>query len=298
MQKQSLTLVLLVLGCFGGFGTGCQETTAAAPLRLAGFKNPESVLYDRTRDVYWVSNMGEGAPIARDGDGYISRLTPDGALDARYISSDRPDTTLNAPKGMAVLGQELFVADIDCVRVFDADTGRPLREISFPDAEFLNDLALSPDGTLYVSETGMDASLQPTGKDAIYRVRNGSAPERWLTGRELGNPNGLTATVEALWVATFGTAELLQIGYDGTTLARHSAPQGGLDGIEPTADGGFLVTSWEAKAVYHVTPTGEFRIERGALESPADLGFDSTRERLLVPLMSLNQVLIEPIQPK
>ena len=42
-----------------------------------GFATPESVLHDEAADVYLVSNIN-GEPLEEDGNGFISRLSPDG----------------------------------------------------------------------------------------------------------------------------------------------------------------------------------------------------------------------------
>ena len=277
--------------------TACHPTPGVAvPARLTGFVTPESALHDEARDVYWVSNIGAGGPLGHDGDGFLSRVHPDGRVEAGVIGPQH-GAHLDAPKGMALVGDTLYVADIDRVRAFDADTGAPTGEIAIAGAEFLNDVAAAPDGTLYVSDTGADANLTPTGHDAVYRIRPGAAPERWLSGATLGNPNGLAVTADAVWLVTFGSGELIELALDGTIRARHAAPQGqgSLDGIEPLADGRFLITSWAAKAILIATRDGEFAIERDGVESPADLGLDRSRGRVLLPLMNANTVLIDDV---
>jgi hypothetical protein len=45
----------------------------------AGFKTPESILHDAVGDVYLVSNIN-GTPSAKDNNGFISRVSPDGKV--------------------------------------------------------------------------------------------------------------------------------------------------------------------------------------------------------------------------
>ena len=85
------------------------------------------------------------------------------------------------------------------------------------------------------------------------------------------------------------------------------APAGGLDGVvDWEAGGGLLVSSWGGKAIYRVelsagkdaAVTTVFGEEKGgALESPADIGFDQKRQRLLIPLFKENKLLIRPVAP-
>src|SRR5437764_1461290 len=45
---------------------------------VEGFLTPESVLHDPVQDIYFVSNIN-GSPTAKDNNGFISRVRPDGA---------------------------------------------------------------------------------------------------------------------------------------------------------------------------------------------------------------------------
>src|SRR5256886_1138508 len=44
---------------------------------VEGFLTPESVLHDPAQDIYFVSNIN-GGPTAKDNNGFISRVRPDG----------------------------------------------------------------------------------------------------------------------------------------------------------------------------------------------------------------------------
>jgi hypothetical protein len=87
---------------------------------------------------------------------------------------------------------------------------------------------------------------------------------------------------------------LLEIGRDGGIRARHAAPAGALDGITLYGER-FLITSWDASAVFVATRDGQFEYERKGVESPADLGFDRKRRRLLLPLMNAGEILVDSL---
>jgi len=123
-------------------------SAAAAELRVenVGLATPESVLHDTAADVYLVSNIN-GAPLEIDGNGFISRLSPDGTvIDLKWIDGKNPGTELNAPKGMAIVDDTLYVADISVVRRFNRVTGEYLGAVDIPGATFVNDLATTRDG--------------------------------------------------------------------------------------------------------------------------------------------------------
>src|SRR5512145_1137124 len=127
-------------------------TPAATKVSVVeGFRTPESALHDAAQDIYLVSNIN-GRANARDNNGFISRVKPDGAVEnLRFIEGGRNGATLNAPKGLALVGDTLWVADIDMVRAFDARTGAPLDSVDLAahDAVFLNDVAVAVTGALY-----------------------------------------------------------------------------------------------------------------------------------------------------
>ena len=71
---------------------------------------------------------------------------------------------------------------------------------------------------------------------------------------------------------------------------------GGLDGVVITPSGSFLVSSWDSAAVYRGRPGGEFTKIASDVPSPADIGFDPTRGRLLIPLFQDDKVEIRDVR--
>lgn len=264
--------------------------TAVLTITNAGFATPESVLHDEQTDIYLVSNIN-GEPLGHDDNGFISRVRPDGTIEAlKWIDGASDSISLNAPKGMALRGDTLLVADIDSVRAFHRTSGAPLGARAVAGATFLNDLAAGPDGTVYVTDTGVDASFSPNGRDAIYRL-GGSSPTAIAQGRQLGNPNGLVAEQGAVIMVPFGAAAVTRITIDGgavDTIA--TLPAGQLDGIVRTADGSYVVSSWEGSALYRIAPDGSVTTIAENIEAPADIGYDASRNRILIPLFMANEV--------
>jgi hypothetical protein len=282
-----------------------KEAAPATPsdqlvLDKAGFETPESVLYDATGDVYLVSNIA-GTPADKDDNAFISRVDPDGKVDLKWIDSAKEGVELDAPKGSAIIGDVLYVADIDVVRMFDRATGAPKGDIAIEGAAFLNDVAVSGD-TLWVSDTGVKFGAggpEPTGTDAVYAIatKDGNTITKAASGKELGMPNGLAVNGERISVVTFGTGEMYElIAKDGawTVDKRIKPPKGQLDGIV-ISGGKTLVSSWEGKAIYSVAADGTATEVIGGLDEPADIGFDTKRSRLLIPLFGKNTVEIRPL---
>ena len=161
-RELALALPAVVLAGIAATTPAARPRHAAASgdtmvVRGVGFRGPENLIYDSVADVYDVSNVN-GAPTARDGNGYISRVAPNGrVLELAWIRGGRGGVTLDAPMGLAIRGDTLAVADLAAVRFFDRRTGRPLGLVATPGLR-LNDLAFADDGSLWATDTG------PTGR--------------------------------------------------------------------------------------------------------------------------------------
>jgi hypothetical protein len=271
-------------------------------LRDAGFAAPESALYDPVGDVYLVSNIGGGAADV-DNDGFISKVSPDGVvLELRWIAA-RAGTPLNAPKGMALIGETLFVADIDTVRAFDRSSGKPLGDVTITGASFLNDVTTGPAASLYVSDTGVGKAkgtpgVSPNGADAIYVIDAQRRVKVLAKGPELSQPNGLVLDRGRLLVAT-AAGEIYSVDAKGERAPFAKLPTGGLDGLLTTPGQRLLVSSWAGSTVYiskpPPSPPGEFEPFITDLRSPADLGYDPKRRQLIVPLLEENALYIQEL---
>ena len=80
----------------GSVSEGQAAAPASAPTAITDvFQTPESVLYDPVADVYLVSNIN-GDPTAKDNNGFISRIGPDGTvMAAKWIAGGQGDVTLD-----------------------------------------------------------------------------------------------------------------------------------------------------------------------------------------------------------
>ena len=259
-----------------------------------GFSKPEAILYDPEQDVYFVSNVN-GDPLASDHNGFISKVSPEGkVIELKFIDGTDAKTSLDAPKGMAIVGDLLYVSDITWVRIFDRKTGAPRGKLFAKGATFLNDLTVDNNGVVYVSDTGFKSGEQgfaKSGSDTVYRIDPKKvATEALIRDKELGNPNGLVANADGLW-AVNAQGELFRVSSDGKKETSTKLAKGGLDGVVALEDGTFLISSWDGAGIYRGKPGGEFVKIVAALKSPADIGFDSKRELLLIPSMNEDRLL-------
>jgi sugar lactone lactonase YvrE len=290
--------------------TGDSAAGEAAPADFAraatiqgGFKTPESVRFDATEDVYFVSNIN-GSPGAKDNNGFITRVRGEGGeIDSlMFIAGGRGGVALNAPKGLAITGDTLWVADIDAVRAFDKKTGRPIASHVIQGAVFLNDIATGPDGALYITDTGIqitDAGMSHPGPDRVFKLTRGGQASSALRLDSLVGPNGITwdDANQRFIIVAFAGKDIMAWKPGDAKATTISSGKGEFDGVERLADGRILVSSWADSSIYVLDGSALVRAVAG-VESPADIGVDTKRNRVAVPLFQANRVELFAIPAK
>lgn len=274
------------------------------PLHVAstGLATPESVLWDAARSVWYVSNINGQAP-QKDDNGYIVRLGANGETtdSLPFISGADDDVTLHAPKGMAMRGDTLWVADIDALRGFDLTSGKQVASIDLAPlrATFLNDVAIGNDGGIYITDSGIafDATGAVThpGQSQVFVVRNG-VPSVAVKLPKQSAANGIAwnAPKNAWMIVGFNTPNIYEWVIGAKETAVLGTGPGGSDGLVVLADGRAIYSSW-ADSSLTVFSGGTSTTLRKGLNSPADLGYDPARKLIAVPLFMDNRVEFWPI---
>lgn len=290
--------VALVAAC-GGDGTAGRDQNLPFAVVSSGLSTPESVLWDAARNVWYVSNIN-GSPTAKDDNGYIVRLTADGALmdSLPFINGGDEDITLNAPKGMALVGDTLWVADIDAVRAFNVNAGTAVTtlELGAQGATLLNDVAAAADGTIYITDSGIafDASgnVSHPGRSRVFALVGRNAREAVaLPPETAANGIAFDAAANHWLIVGFNSPNIFAwtAGADSVTVLG-TGPGGG-DGLIVLADGRAVFSSW-ADSSLTVFADGVSTKLRGALPAPADLGYDPVRRLVAVPLLQGDRIEI------
>jgi sugar lactone lactonase YvrE len=267
---------------------GASAATSVKPFFVrSGFVAPEAVRYDPDQDVYFVGNWGPGSASATDNNGYISRMKPDGQIETlRFIAGGTNGVVLHAPRGMYIVGDTLWVADVDAVRGFNRKTGAMVATVDFSglDRGFLNDVAADATGTVYVTDTG---------RNKLYRVQGG--PTLVVADSALGAPNGITwdGANNRFIIVPYGGAHAIRAWVPGTTTLTDVGTSTGAkwDGVEVLPGGRVLVSS-QADSSIHVFVGGSGHAIIHTLGAPADIAVDTKRNRVAVPVVALNHVEI------
>lgn len=258
----------------------------------AVFEQPESIAFDAKNKQLYVSNIN-GSPTDADANGYISQLSLDGRISNLHWLDG-----LNAPKGLTVVGNNLYIADINELVVVDIKNKTISQRYSAPDAKFLNDVVADKKGNIYVS-----AFLTNT----LYRL-SGDKFEVWLQTDKLEVPNGLFVENNQLIVGSWG---VMTDGF-ATDVAGHlktinintkkiqslgdKTPAGNLDGVESDGNGNYFVTDWMAGKLLHIMPSGITKTLISLNQGSADHIVLHEQGLVIIPMMLSGNVLAYQIK--
>jgi hypothetical protein len=236
-------------------------------------QTPESVLFDGTNNVLYVAQIN-GKSDEKDGKGGIGKIGTDGQIiDLNW------NTGLNAPKGMGMYNGKLYVADLTEVVEIDMSNGKVLRKIPVEGSEFLNDITISGDGTVYVSDSNTKQ---------ITMIKDGQANKYFESPTR---PNGLLAQSDGLLILDSGNLYKLDASKNLTKLAEGMYKT--TDGIEEVAPGEYVVSCWDGE-IYFVKEDGTVQKMLDTKDqkiNSADIGYDAAKKIVYVPTFFKNSVV-------
>ncbi|HET9453826.1 MAG TPA: hypothetical protein VFO66_06060 [Gemmatimonadaceae bacterium] len=300
----SLSCVALLSACAkeqpAADTAGADSAAAATPSaqklgETTGFDTPESVKYDAELDVFYVASIG-GNPSNKDNNGWIARVRADSvAVMTRLVEGGKNGVTLNAPKGLALRGDTIYVADIDAVRMFNRRTGASIGSVTVPGAVFLNDVVVGPDG-IYITDSGVIFDAQgnmshPPNSDRVFRLMGRRVSDAFR-GDTLSRPNGIAwdeAGKRFIIVPFGGNSVWSWTPGSATTTTLVSGP-GGYDGVEVLSNGNLLVSSWTDSTVHIVHGGTHMMPLVKGVNAPADIGVDTRRNVVAIPLFNGGKV--------
>ncbi len=254
---------------------------------LTGFQNPESAYYDSETDTIYLSNVA-GDATAKDGNGFISTLSPDGKVKKLFWIGG-----LDGPKGIRIFKGKLYVSDIHRVVVIDIAKRKILKKIVISKSKFLNDIAVDVRETVYVSDTL---------NNVIYAISAKGEIKKFLSGPQTEGPNGLLVEGGDLLIAGWGKktksdfssetpGRLLKVNLMTKEIkAVTPEPFGHLDGLEKDQHGDWILSDWMAGKIIHVDGSGGIRDLIALHQGTADIGFVPKDGLVIVPQMKESTV--------
>lgn len=260
---------------------GARKSMSANVKVFGSFRFAESCTYDATRNL--IVAMNAGNPQAMEpNDGYVSLINPDGSVHtSKWIGATRDGLTLNHPLGSAIARGTLYAADMNVVRMFDLATGAPKGAFEVADAQNLNGIAVTTDGTIYASNTG--------DPQRIYRVTPDGRSSVFVDGKSLAGPNGVAIDPAGnVVVVNIRSNDVLTFDKTGTVIGTEHAREAGNDGLVILPDGTKYVSSVRFGSVSRIRPGREAEIIAEGIPSPASMCYDSKQRQLVIPMNTNN----------
>ena len=288
LPRASLLLALAVslptVGAAQDFQAGPALELMPNTRVFGSFHFTESCSYDPVRDRYVApsaGNRGDGT----ENDGYVSLINPDGTVHTpKWIGVNRDGLTLNHPLGSDIVDDRLYLADRNVIRWFDMATGQPLGSVTVDDAVSFNDLAVDPDGTIFMTQTGSADGSVP---ERLYRIDPNGRSSVVVDGAPLSRPNGVAFDTDGnVVVVNIGSPAVHTFDWVGRLLQTEESLDSGNDGIVILPDGTKYVSSVRVGTVARIRPGQPPELVASGIPSAASMCYDPTRERLIVPMNS------------
>lgn len=254
----------------------------------AVFDLPESVVYDEKRDVFYVSNIHTDG-FKKLGNGYISIIRPDGSFVQQHWVLG-----LNAPKGLALHGDTLYVTDINQLVSIDVASGSIIKKYTAHDAAHLNDVAVDAKGRVYVADTLTDS---------IYKLNEIDLFFRWLSSPALEAPNGVHIEGDDLIIGSWGhpvdgfdthtAGHLKKVSTLSKQISALGSGQavGNLDGVEADGNGAYFVTDWINGGLLLIDDKGHAELLVDLPSGAADHEVVLAKKLIIIPLMKDNKLV-------
>ncbi|MFC2083709.1 SMP-30/gluconolactonase/LRE family protein [Bacteroidota bacterium] len=252
------------------------------------FNNPESAVFDASRNRYIVSNWGDGSIVQIDSNGNQSYFS----TELQYVYK---------VAGLYIYNDTLLAASGDTLKSdstgtgltgFIIDTGEIIFHIPIPGIGLPNDITSDKEGIIYLTDYW---------GNRLYKIEN-RKPSVFIR-QNLNYPNGILYDNEQnrLLILSVGgvNAPILAVNLPDTTLyvVIETGFVQGLDGIDMDNEGRIYVSEWGGDAVYRIDKNIKGRPSLFSKEhnDPADIYIDKTNNILVVPNFSSNTVDFIPI---
>jgi hypothetical protein len=243
---------------------------------------PESVIYYPEKDVLFISNVA-GEPTEKNGNGFISELKLSGE-----ILSLKWTEGLDAPKGMGIYDNMLYVTDIDELVIIDIENAAISEEIDVAGSQFLNDIAIDEDGRVYISDLV---------SGYVYRYA-GNEVTLWLSDSLLEETNGLYVRGDYLYMGTKNA--VFKANRETADFEKYIDQTGPIDGLEAFDDKRFIISDWVGN-IHLVSPDADKKLLLSTVAdsiNAADIQYLQDKKQLFVPTFFDNRLMIYDVRIK
>lgn len=275
----------------------------------------ESCIYDAERELIVVPNMGTRQNV-QENNAWVSLINSDGSVHTpKWIgvqnpgqrSDLSPPLVLNDPLGSEIADGVLYFADRDggtsgddpsvaVIRRFDLETGAPLEDIRLVDSPWINDIAVTEDGTIYTTQTG-DLGQNPDPQSwKVWKITSQGDISEFVVGNPINVPNGIAIDGDGnIVVVNFGNTDVLTFSPNGELLKTENAVQSAGDGIEIMLDGTKYISSVRFGGISRIRPGEPTELIAENIPSAASICYDAGTNQLVVPMTSQSTLGFIPL---
>ena len=256
---------------------------------FGSFHFTESCTFDPQRNLILSMNAGNRGEGEVADDGFVSLIHPDGSVHtAKWIGASREGLQLRDPIGSAVRNGMLYTVDSGFLRSFDLATGQPEQSIEVPGSTFLNGIAVSDEGTAYISNS--------RAPEQIFKVTPNGEVSVFAEGGDINIPNGVAMDNDGnIVVINIGNNAVISYSPEGDVVLTEYAAEAGNDGVVVTEDGTKYVSSVRFGSVSRIRPGQEAEIIAYGIPSAASMCYDSAQKQLVIPMNPNNALAFIPL---
>lgn len=213
------------------------------------------------------------------GDDFISKVSLSGEIiELKWIRD------ITEPAGICISDDKLYIVERFGVVVYDLKSEKIQSRIRINSTHFLNDITISNNGTIYVSESDTDNIYSIKGKEVS--IFYPPAEHQKNAGR-ISRPNGLLFDNGSLLVASNADSALKTIDIQSKQISVIAQMKKGIiDGIKPIGDD-YLVSFFEGN-LFLVTKKGEVTEILNTITNKtnmADFEYIESKGLLIVPAL-------------
>ncbi len=246
----------------------------------AQYSSPESAIYDAANSRYIISNAGNGTS-----GGNLVVVDRNTLAVTPFLTNG-----VNSPKGMCIISDTLFVADVTSVKAIGLTSASVLATINITGATFLNDIVYAGNGFMYVTDNAASK---------IFKINRSTLQVTPLpdVASAVISPNGImldSAANRLLFVSYRLNSPIQSITLGSDVISTFAATTvSNLDGITRDGSGNYYVSSWATNKVYRYNSTfsGSPTIVASAVDGPADIFYNKLNDTLVIPCFNSADVV-------
>ena len=249
---------------------------------ISGFKMPESVAEGPDGSIY-LSEIGERD---KDKDGKITKIDKNGKVST--VADGLYD-----PKGIVFYNDKLYITDRDVVIEvnLDGSWGVYAGTMSFPKTPiFLNDIDVSENGDLYVTDTGDFDS----GGLVFLIEKSGKVSVMFEGNAKIKAPNGILPIADSKLLIVDWGGDLLEANLKNNKIKKIAEGFDGGDGLA-IKNGVVYISSWKEGKIYEFK-NGKSKVILEGFMAAADIALSKDKTNLIIPDMKAGTVTIHPLK--